>query len=170
MLAYVVSMVIALALISFVWIKKDAPRNANIIVVLSGPYKFVTKQRIENAVSLYNQHYSRKILVTGKYLSKWMKQELINSKIPKNSILIQNKSTNTYEDALYNIKFLKKCRVILLVTSSLHQRRANKNFSKVFKNLMVINTPADDHFTITGFLSPICWVKTISEIIKFLIY
>ncbi len=156
-----------LSLLSYLWIKKDRLKKADIIIVLSGPNQFFTQQRIRKAAGLYRKKYSSSIIVSGKDLASWMKTELIHQGVQEKSILVQNHSTNTLEDALYSLPLVHDKKDLILVTTNVHQRRANMTFKKVFqKNL--INIPSTDF--LLHFLSPLGWLITGIEMIKYLKY
>ena len=158
-----------LSLLSFLWIKRDVPRKTKFIIVLSGPNKFFTRNRIKKAAELYKAHYGNFIIVSGKYLAKWMVSELMHFGVKKKDILVQDSSRNTLEDAKYSVKVLKNKRMVILITAAIHQRRANMTFKKFFDGL-IVNTPSDDTFTMLSFLLFTGWVATLVELIKFFMY
>ena len=161
---------LAASLTSFFWVKRDKESCADIIVVLSGANKLYTINRIKKAAELFNKNYAKTILISGKYLSYWMACELNKLGVPNDRILIQNKSTNTSEDVLHSFEFLREIESMLLVTASVHQRRASMEFKRVFKNIKIINAPSNDYFHIFSFFLPSGWLITLSEIVKFLRY
>jgi uncharacterized SAM-binding protein YcdF (DUF218 family) len=94
-----------------------------------------------------------KILVSGGKVfnnesvasSHIMKKVLIEFGFPKNKIIVQDQSRNTYEDAVYSKKILSKIKTdkIYLVTSAMHMRRSFDIFSKVFEKKKIIPVPTD---------------------------
>jgi len=92
--------------------------------------------RLLQAVELYSRGKIKKILVTGgsgnliyHHLkeAKVMRSFLISIGIPEQNILMDTLAENTHENAVYTKKILKKhpnIHSILLITSSLHMRRA----------------------------------------------
>ena len=98
--------------------------------------------RVIHTVQLYKSGLVRKILVSGGsgLLSKPRKQEaddmadaLVTMGVPKEDILIENKSRNTHESAEEVKKMLAGLTVperCLLITSGYHLRRADACFEK----------------------------------------
>lgn len=89
----------------------------------------------------YKQGKIEKILITGgaaNFLEPWAKESVIIGRlyelcgIPKENILIEDQSMNTYENALYAKEILAATgeRKFLLITSSSHIRRAKACFEK----------------------------------------
>ena len=109
--------------------------------------------RIMEAEQLYHQGFINKIMLSGGNGSlknieyseaDAMKQFLIKNNIPEEDIIIENKSRNTIENAIFSTKLLKeqypnsKC---LLITSASHMRRAELSFKKA--GLHVTPFPTD---------------------------
>jgi len=71
--------------------------------------------------------------------------------VPEHSILVEDRSLNTRENALFTYELLKgrNVRRILLVTSAMHMPRAVATFRKV--GFDVMPAPADFH---TGWADP----------------
>ena len=97
--------------------------------------------RLFYAIQLFHSGKIKNILISGgngqlfnngHMESEWSKDFLIKCGIPKKNILIENKSRNTWENALYTSKFFKnkKNKKILLITSSWHMKRAMFCFDK----------------------------------------
>ncbi len=97
--------------------------------------------RLWQAILLYKKHKINKFLISGgsgklfnnKYKeADFVKSYLISIGVPKVDILIENKSKNTFENAINSVEILKqeKNHKYLLVTSSLHTLRAKKCFEK----------------------------------------
>ncbi len=74
-----------------------------------------------------------------------MEKRLIEFGIPKNRILVQDNSKNTYQDAVYSKELLKKYKFdkVYLVTSAMHMKRSLDIFKKIFKNTKIIAVPSD---------------------------
>lgn len=63
----------------------------------------------------------------------WVKTQLNELKIPDTSVLIENRSRNTIENAVFSKAVLQKARLeppYLLITSDFHMRRARMIFEK----------------------------------------
>lgn len=106
---------------------------------------------------LYKEGKAPFILLSGGNIS-WMEtkgntpaeqmaQILSLMEIPKDAILLQTQSQNTYEDALYSSQILKEMGFnrILLVTSALHMPRSVGLFEK--QGIEVIPAPTDFRVT-----------------------
>ena len=98
--------------------------------------------RIWHAVTLYKKGIIRRILITGKdgtirdrglNEAQQFKRDLEMWGIPSKDILIEDKSRNTYENALFTKELLDQhpeLKSFLLITSSNHMRRAAACFHK----------------------------------------
>jgi uncharacterized SAM-binding protein YcdF (DUF218 family) len=98
--------------------------------------------RLFQTLELYHKKRVTKLLITGGSgsISKphhreaiYIKKYLNAISIPDSSILIENNSKNTYENALYTKHILDSLKfdgTILLVTSSYHMRRSLAIFKK----------------------------------------
>jgi uncharacterized SAM-binding protein YcdF (DUF218 family) len=100
--------------------------------------------RINHAIQLYKRGIVRKILVSGGSGSMVGDQQkeaddlaryLLMCEVKKEDILVENKSRNTYENALYSTRILKNegldNKKLLLFTSASHLRRAILCFEKM---------------------------------------
>lgn len=96
--------------------------------------------RIYQTARLYNANKIKKILITGGdfsnqniktkiYENDKAYEFLVDLGIPKNDILQEKKSRNTYENALFTSKLLKTTNNII-ITSAYHVRRSKACFSK----------------------------------------
>lgn len=141
---------------------KKAPR-VDAIVVLGGMvnHMSVHKNRVEilgsgerltDAILLYREGKADKILFTGGsgvlFYDKTSeaagaKQFITNFGVPEENILIESRSRNTRENALYSAKILKRkgYQKILLITSAFHMRRAESLFRR--QGIKVIPFPTD---------------------------
>ncbi len=97
--------------------------------------------RYLSVLELYKNGIVDRILVTGgpaNYLEPWAKEsEIIRDLyvlcgIPSEAILIENRSLNTYENAVYSKEILEELgeERFLLITSSAHIRRAQACFEE----------------------------------------
>lgn len=122
--------------------------------------------RILHAADLYHQGKAPIVLLSGGNIA-WMEslenspaadmqQILLKLGVPEKDMLLQTKSQNTHEDAVYSAELLKEkgIKKILLVTSAMHMPRSVALFEK--QGLDVIPAPAD--FTITE----VGWQQTFS--------
>ena len=99
--------------------------------------------RMWQAIQLYKKKKIKKIIITGDsgYVLKkglheatQLRDDLISLGIPKEDIIVETKSRNTHENAHQTRLLLEKIggskQSNLLITSSMHMRRANACFKK----------------------------------------
>ena len=122
-------------------------------VVLGGIATYDTKagkiipryaaDRLMQAVRLYKLGRVKKIFISGGAAalfidrqpeSNFLKKYLLDVGIPESDIVIENKSKNTYENAIFTRKIFEKNgwagKKFLLITSAFHMRRAEACFKK----------------------------------------
>lgn len=118
-------------------------------VVLSGMLKYNpenceigfmrSSDRIWQSLKLYKQKKIKKILISGGHAnffnkdtieSALLKNYLVNIGIPTNDIITEEKSKNTYENAVFTKELLSSTDTVLLITSASHMRRSYKCFKK----------------------------------------
>ena len=91
--------------------------------------------RFQEAIALYEQGKFKKFLLTGDDDIEQAKAYLLHICVSPSDILVEGKSQNTYENALFSKQLLVKKgythKNILLITSAYHMRRAKKCFQKV---------------------------------------
>jgi uncharacterized SAM-binding protein YcdF (DUF218 family) len=131
---------------------KNKLEKYDAIVVLGGAINILSyyrdivemgssSERMTEAILLFNQNVSDTIIFTGgsgilfqQDISEayYAKKFFIDFGIPENKLLFENKSKNTFENALYTKEILNKMgkNNILLVTSAFHMRRSYGVFVK----------------------------------------
>ena len=141
-------------------------KNYEIGVVLSGMMEFNKDverlearrgtDRIWQALTLYKTGKIKKILISGDsgYLLKdglheadQLRELLIKWGIPADDILIENKSRNTHENAVFTKELIEKNypeSSILLITSALHMKRAKACFEN---EGLTFDTFSTDHYS-----------------------
>lgn len=131
--------------------KKDDLKPADVIVVLAGE----DKERVEYGAYLLREEWARKdriIMAGGPLVWKYswaslMKEHAEYLGIPGKSILLEDKSRNTEEDAKYTKEIIEKYKYksLILVTSPYHSKRAFTIFQKVMgKDIKVISVPVEN--------------------------
>ena len=129
---------------------QNNPDKADAIVVVSGGQ---TTSRAEKGIDLYKQGYAPKIIFSGAALDDGpsnafaMRDQALASGVPASNIYIDEKSQNTYENAVNSKVILQSLAAskIILVTSPYHQRRANQTFESVLgKDYQLIGVSAFD--------------------------
>lgn len=144
------------------------PSVSDVIIVLGGATEPQTAprptvelngavDRLFYAAQLYHEGKSARVLLSGgdiEFLSMGeqspaedMAEVMQMLGVPQQALLLQGKSRNTYEDALYSCALMKEnhLKTALLVTSATHMERAVRLFAK--QGCPVTAAPAD--FTIT---------------------
>ena len=98
--------------------------------------------RFIQTVALYKKGKIKKILISGGSglltqqqfkEAEMLRNVLLEMNIPGQDIIVENKSKNTYENALFSAEILKKDfseKKILLITSGYHMRRSLGCFKK----------------------------------------
>jgi uncharacterized SAM-binding protein YcdF (DUF218 family) len=109
--------------------------------------------RIDHAVSLYDNHYAPKILMSGGTdkgdnvnEAETMKKIAMEDGIPGADILVENQSTSTYENLVYSQKILNKAGLhsAIIVTDPATSARAGLVASKLHYTYSLspdMNTP-----------------------------
>ncbi len=129
---------------------QDNADKADAIVVVSGGQ---TTSRAEKGIDLYKQGYASNIIFSGAALDDGpsnafaMRDQALASGVPAGNIYIDEKSQNTYENAVNSKAILQSLAAskIILVTSPYHQRRANQTFESVLgKSYQVLGVSAFD--------------------------
>ena len=129
---------------------QDNVDKADVIVVVSGGQ---TTSRAEKGIDLYKQGYAPKIIFSGAALDDGpsnafaMRDQALANGVPASNIYIDEKSQNTYENAVNSKAILQSLAAskIILVTSPYHQRRANQTFESVLgKDYQLIGVSAFD--------------------------
>lgn len=146
--------------------------------------------RFIQTLKLYNQGIIKKIVVTGGsglLLGKEpvegnvLKEEFLKNKVNANDLIIENRSRNTYENAIFTKIFLDSLQLtdtMVLVSSASHLRRSKKVFENA--GFKIVNYPSDFEF-IDQFYTPLDyiwpditafhgWVKLIKEMVGTIVY
>lgn len=156
----------------------DLPKDSDVIIVLGGD----TGNRAIKAVELYKEGYADKIIFSGGQLyytltqAQAMSDHAIILGADKKDIILEEKATSTFDNALYCKKIMlqKNYGSAIVVTSSYHTKRAKFIFEKMFQDSSIELTfcaTYDPQFV------PSKWWKsnksimhTLTEYLKFLGY
>lgn len=118
-------------------------QHTDVIIVLGGD-----SERLPYGVKLYKSNYSDKIIVTGVGESRLLKEEAIKLGVASKDIIMEDKSTTTYENALFSkdIMLQNNFTSAIVVSSPYHMRRAAWLFGRVFKNenIALLYSPVDN--------------------------
>ena len=124
--------------------------------------------RLLNTIELYKKGIIEKILISGASgsMSSEMKEAsllkhfMVEIGIPNEKIIIEEKSKNTYENALFCSKILNemhpdKNSKILIITSDYHMRRSVACFKKMnFKTDPYVKKSTKYHFDLEEIIMP----------------
>lgn len=146
--------------------------------------------RLLQAISLYETGVIKKIVISGgsghllyrdRTEASFIKRYLTEIGISSNDIIVENMSKNTFENARYTAKILDKNNLkdtALLITSSLHMRRAADCFRK--QGIAVQEFPTSkitgkritnfDHLFIPSITTLRNWNLLIHEILGYVVY
>lgn len=125
--------------------------SAEAIVVLGGsvgkcekmvyPDLFESADRLWHAARLWKHGKAPKVVVSGSNELNAAVPALLDLGVPREAILVDNESRNTYENSRYTARVLGEGKSILLVTSAWHMTRALGNFSRT--SLKVVPAACD---------------------------
>lgn len=118
----------------------DTLTQADAIVVVSGD-----GDRMKHAIDLFKQGLATKLILSGAASDGLtsnalaMHIEASAAGIPNESVIMEEKATNTFENALYTkeIVISQGMDNIILVTSPYHQRRVYETFKAAFRGSQV---------------------------------
>lgn len=130
----------------------DFIKKSDAIILLEGD----GYNRIDQAVRIFKSGLAKKIIISGGNIdnppftipAKLLAEKVYKAKIPKNKVVIEEKSQNTYEQGSEVMKIVKKekWKKIILVASHFHQPRAFLTFLKAMKKcglkIQIFNSPA----------------------------
>jgi uncharacterized SAM-binding protein YcdF (DUF218 family) len=128
-------------------IVNQLPRKSDVIIILSGDLG----DRLVYGVKLYKLGYADKVLISGN--NKNMIEQALCLGIPKSSIITEEQSGTTFENAKYSSNIIKQqgYKSALVVTSRYHTLRTGIIFRQFFKgiDLTICAVPYDRGITIS---------------------
>jgi len=136
-----------------------------------------TNARTDEAIALYKNQWAETIIFAGAAQDKSgpsnaaaMKSRAIAAGVPEASIVLDEASANTRENAVNTEEILKNLSVnkIILVTSGYHQRRAGLEFARTSPDVTIINHPvsSDQDWSFWWWTGPRGWTLAASELVK----
>ena len=110
--------------------------KADAILVVSGD-----NDRMKHAIDLYKQGLAPKLILSGAASGGLTSNALVMhleasaAGIPNESVIMEEKATNTFENAFYTKEIITNQGMdnVILVSSPYHQRRVYETFRSVFK-------------------------------------
>ncbi len=151
---------------------EDSLEKADAIVAVSGGD---TSSRTAKAIALYQQEYAPLLVFSGAAKdprspsnAKVMKEQALKSGVPAQSIVIDEASRDTKENAKGVKQILGGSEKIILVTSQYHQKRAHTELQEALPKAQIIDAPAKDkNWNVrTWWLTPYGWWITVGEVVK----
>lgn len=158
-------------------IVSDELEKADAIVVFSGD----NGPRTEEAVRLLKEGYGDYLLLSGGKvydyvtMASLMKEHAIKLGIDEDKILVEDKASSTYENAIFSKEIIEDHNFdsIILVTSEYHTRRTKLTMEKVLKDLdvkVMMAYSKEEEFNTNWWTSGESILITISEYLKLLGY
>lgn len=98
--------------------------------------------RLLHGVEVFNKYGAKYLICAGKGAAKMSESEVMakmafNLGVPKEKILIDAQSNNTWEHAVeLNKRFINKNIYVGIVTSGYHMKRSEREFKKYFNNVV----------------------------------
>jgi uncharacterized SAM-binding protein YcdF (DUF218 family) len=131
------------------------PSPADVILVLGGE----TPRRSAKAADLFKAGLAPRIVVSGGGDATIIRRYLIQEGVPADRITIEDRSTTTWENALFVAPLLRShnARRVLLVTSWFHTRRATGTFRRAAGDLRF--SPVAAEYSWAAYNSP-WWEQT----------
>ena len=153
-------------------------------------YFSAASDRFLQAVRLYKLGHIRKILISGGSGSPgrqeykdadFAREQLLQFGVPDSAILTERNSRNTFESAQYSKKVLDSAGVhtpVLLITSAMHMRRAEKVYQKAGINIVTYPVHFTEMDFPMGFLASITpsleamnsWKDLLKEVVGLQVY
>ena len=154
-------------------------QKVDAIVAISGGD---TQARTEQAISLYKNGWANTLVFSGAAADKSgpsnaeaMKKQAVDEGVPASSILLDETSENTSQNATNTHELFTKHDIhsVILVTSAYHQRRAGLEFGKrAGTDIRIVNHPIaqDNQWSQWWWTTPSGWYLATSEFFKVMVF
>lgn len=133
--------------------EKSETKTADVAIVLGAALSYNTvspvyRERINHAISLYNEGYVKYVILTGGtgegniYSDAFIAMEYARSKgLPEKAILLEEKSTVTEENIIFSKEIMDEnnLKTAVIVSDPLHMKRAMKMAEN--NNLIAFSSP-----------------------------
>lgn len=129
----------------------DRPEKVDVLIVLAGD-----SEREGYAAELYRLGLAPYIIMSGCGASaRQMARVAVTKGVPEKSILIEEESVSTYQNAVYSRELVLKhqFKSAIVVTSPYHMRRTKLVFKRVFRNTgvkLLYSATKDSGFNVDG--------------------
>lgn len=153
----------------------DSVEKSDAVVCLEGD----GYNRLEKTVEIFKRGLVKNVVISGGFKfppfcihAELLAKQIIKKGVPKNKIILEINSKNTYEQGLEVLKIAKKknWKKIILVASHFHQPRAYLTFLKAMEDLKlkirIFNSPTDDLFWFEKTASGMTRMQLLEEEIK----
>ncbi len=119
---------------------KSKLERSGAIIVLGGE----SGERIFKTAELYASRFAPLVIVTGNGNCEGRRQRLILAKVQEGTILVDCKSRNTAENAMYSVRLLRSRGInkAIIVTSWWHTARAVHCFKHYAPEIQFLAAPA----------------------------
>ena len=142
------------AITSYIFLDDLNPKGD--LAFVFGTYKAL-RSSVEKSVEIYKKGLAPKIIFSGGFNpngklveGEAMAKEAINLGVPKECILVENKSTNTLENILFSIPIIEKemgfknIKIITAVVKNYHARRAMMTLRKHLPKNIILRASSYD--------------------------
>jgi uncharacterized SAM-binding protein YcdF (DUF218 family) len=158
---------------------KEDCESADAIVAISGGD---TQARTAQAIEMYKHDWAPLLVFSGAAADKSgpsnaeaMKRQAMDAGVPAGSILVDETSETTKQNATNAIDLLTQHRIhsVVLVTSAYHQRRAGLEFGhRAGRDVKIVNHPvaSDNQWSGWWWTTPTGWYLAVSEMIKIILF
>lgn len=108
----------------------EKPEKSDVIIVLSGG-----EGRLEKGVALYKEGFAPYLLLSNGSVDQ-LYERALQLGMPADSIIMENESTSTLENARFSKKVMQKYQFhsAIVVSSNFHMRRVKVLFDRAYKN------------------------------------
>jgi len=153
-------------------------QKVDAVVAISGGD---TNARANEAIALYKNGWADLLIFSGAAEDKTgpsnaavMKTAAISAGVPASSILIDEQSETTKQNA-ENSKTIfteNNIKSVILVTSGYHQRRASLEFGKRANGVKILSHPvkSDKDWSLLWWTTPTGWFLSVSEVVKIVVF
>jgi uncharacterized SAM-binding protein YcdF (DUF218 family) len=130
---------------------RDPPTRTDVAIVFAGDPGF---ERTTHAARLFRDGLTASLFVSGGEAGPGdnahsLKRHAIELGVPEDKILLEDRSSSTWETLLFGKPLLEQHRIesVTLVTSPYHQRRAYLVTRRVLgQEMKIVNSPAEPSF------------------------
>lgn len=127
---------------------RDTPEKSDVIFIFGSTKEYVAK----HAANLFLKKFAKYILISGhmstrskrlfqKTEAEFLKEKIINFDVPSDSIIVEEKASNTLENIIFGMKELNSRKIkinsAILTAKPFHLRRCRATFKKQFPGIKI---------------------------------